>query len=56
MSSSNAQYECSVCDWIYAEDQGDKEGDIAPRTKWEDVPADWVCPTCGAGKDEFHPL
>lgn len=26
---------------------------IAPGTKWEDVPEDWVCPLCSVGKDQF---
>ena len=30
-----------------------RDNGIAPGTKWEDLPADWVCPLCGAGKDEF---
>ncbi|HAE05124.1 MAG TPA: rubredoxin, partial [Gammaproteobacteria bacterium] len=21
---------------------------------WEDVPEDWVCPDCGASKDQFE--
>ena len=24
-------------------------------TAFEDIPDDWVCPTCGVGKDEFKP-
>ncbi|MFQ5885495.1 MAG: rubredoxin, partial [Thermoplasmata archaeon] len=23
-------------------------------TKFEDLPEDWVCPTCGAGKLDFQ--
>ena len=26
---------------------------IAPGTKFEDLPEDWVCPLCGVGKDQF---
>ncbi|WP_337384070.1 rubredoxin, partial [Acidaminococcus timonensis] len=26
---------------------------IAPGTKFEDLPEDWVCPICGVGKDQF---
>jgi rubredoxin len=26
---------------------------ISPKTKWEDVPEDWVCPDCGANKSDF---
>ncbi|MEX1329251.1 MAG: rubredoxin, partial [Desulfobacterales bacterium] len=27
---------------------------VAAGTKWEDVPDDWECPVCGAGKDAFE--
>ena len=47
------QYECDLCGYIYDEAAGDPDNGIAPGTKWEDLPADWVCPLCGAGKDEF---
>ena len=47
------QYECDLCGYIYDEAAGDPDNGVAPGTKWEDVPADWVCPLCGAGKDEF---
>ncbi|MEK9816165.1 MAG: rubredoxin, partial [Limnobacter sp.] len=23
-------------------------------TKWEDVPPNWVCPECGARKEDFE--
>jgi len=47
-----AKYEC-VCGWIYDEDEGCPEQNVAPGTKWEDVPDDFVCPDCGLGKDDF---
>jgi len=43
-----------VCGYIYDEAAGDIDSGIAPGTKWEDVPDDWVCPICGAGKSEFE--
>ena len=46
------QYECDLCGYIYDEAAGVPDNGIAPATKWEDLPADWVCPLCGAGKDE----
>jgi rubredoxin len=49
------KYRCTICGYIYDEAEGDPDNGIAPRTKWEDLPADWVCPMCGAGKDEFSP-
>jgi rubredoxin len=49
------KYRCTICGYIYDEAEGDPDNGIAPGTKWEDLPADWVCPMCGAGKDEFSP-
>ena len=48
------KYRCIVCDWIYDPEVGDPEGGIAPCTALEDSPADWVCPLCGVGKDQFE--
>ena len=48
------QYQCLICGWIYDEAKGVPEEDIAPGTAWEDVPFDWVCPECGAMKDDFE--
>ena len=47
-------YICIICGWVYDEKEGWPEGGIKPRTRWEDVPDDWVCPDCGAGKDDFE--
>ena len=49
------QYECDLCGYVYDEAAGDPDNGVAPGTKWEDLPADWVCPLCGAAKDEFSP-
>lgn len=46
-------YVCDICDWVYDEKHGDPDGGIAPGTPWEEIPDDWVCPVCGAGKDDF---
>jgi rubredoxin len=48
-----AKYVCDVCGYIYDEAEGAPDSGIAPGTKWEDVPADFECPLCGAGKDSF---
>jgi len=47
------EYTCDVCGYIYNEADGDPDNGIAPGTKWENVPEDFVCPLCGAGKDQF---
>ena len=50
----NQSYECKVCGYIYNPAIGDPENNIAPGTKFEDIPSDWLCPLCGVGKDEFE--
>ena len=47
------KYVCEVCGWEYDEAVGDAENNIAPGTKFEDLPDDFVCPLCGVGKDQF---
>ncbi|MDD3140354.1 MAG: rubredoxin [Lachnospiraceae bacterium] len=47
------KYICSICGYAYSEDQGIPEAGILPGTKWEELPHDWVCPLCGASKEEF---
>jgi len=45
---------CLICGWIYDEEAGVPEEGIAPGTRWEDVPPNWVCPECGARKEDFE--
>jgi rubredoxin len=47
-------YMCVICGYVYDEAQGVPEEGIAPGTKWEDVPDTWVCPDCGARKEDFE--
>jgi len=49
-----AKWECMVCGYIYDEKLGDPDGGIKPGTKFQDLPADWVCPMCGASKADFE--
>jgi flavin reductase (DIM6/NTAB) family NADH-FMN oxidoreductase RutF/rubredoxin len=50
------KYKCSVCGYIYDPEKGDPESGVNPGTSFENLPDDWVCPICGAGKDEFEEL
>jgi rubredoxin len=50
------KYVCNVCGWIYDPDKGDPAGNIPPGTQFADLPAGWVCPECGVGKDEFSAI
>jgi rubredoxin len=45
---------CVICGYIYEEEKGDPTSGIAPGTRWNDVPANWRCPDCGAAKDDFE--
>jgi rubredoxin len=45
---------CLICGWTYDEAAGLPEEDIAPGTRWEDVPINWTCPECGARKEDFE--
>jgi rubredoxin len=47
------QWVCVICGWIYDEAAGVPEEGIAPGTRWADVPADWRCPLCDVGKEDF---
>lgn len=51
-----AKWECLVCGYIYDPAVGDPDGSIKPGTDFEDLPEDWVCPECGAGKDMFEKM
>jgi len=48
------KWKCAVCGYVYDPETGDPDGGIAAGTKFEDIPDDWVCPVCGASKEEFE--
>lgn len=50
------KYKCNVCGYIYDPDKGDPMSDIPPKTPFDKLPAEWVCPVCGATKEEFSPV
>jgi rubredoxin-NAD+ reductase len=51
-----SKWECIVCGLVYDEKEGWPDDGIAPGTKWQDVPEDWLCPDCGVGKEDFELL
>lgn len=51
-----AKYQCSVCGYIYDPKSGDPDGGIKPGTPFEEIPDNWVCPVCGASKDQFEKI
>ena len=58
MANPEEMYQCQVatCCWIYDPERGDRKGKIPKGTKFEDLPDDWKCPSCGAGKHMFKPM
>lgn len=50
------KYKCCCCNYVYDPENGDPENNIEPGTPFEKLPEDWVCPICGAGKEEFTPV
>ena len=49
------KYVCTLCGYVYDPAVGDDMADIPAGTSFADLPEDWVCPECGAGKDMFEP-
>jgi rubredoxin len=45
---------CVICSYVYDPAEGDPDNGVDPGTAWEDVPNDWLCPICGASKDDFE--
>jgi len=50
------KYKCLMCGYIYEPAVGDPANGVAAGTAFEDLPDDWTCPDCGAGKNEFEPV
>ena len=49
------KYVCDVCGYVYDPEKGDPESGVEPGLAFEELPDEWVCPVCGASKDEFSP-
>lgn len=50
------KYECTICGYIYDPAKGDPDSGVEPGTAFEDLPADFECPVCGASKEDFEPI
>ena len=49
-----AKYVCELCGYVYDPTVGDPDNGIAPGTEFDELPEDWVCPLCGATKEDFE--
>ncbi len=54
-SHKMVRYVCTVCGYIYDPAEGDPDNGVPAGTPFESLPADWVCPVCGATKEQFEP-
>lgn len=50
------QCQGSNCGYLYNEEKGDRKGKVPAGTRFEDLPEDWKCPVCGAGKKFFKKI
>jgi rubredoxin len=58
MAKPEDMWQCQTvnCGYIYDPDRGDRRGKVPKGTRFEELPEDWKCPVCGAGKRMFRPL
>ena len=47
------KWQCNFCAHIYDEALGDPDNKTPPGTRFEDLPEEWICPDCGAGKEDY---
>jgi len=50
------RYKCKVCGYIYDPEMGEPRTNTSPGTPFEELPSNWHCPKCGAGKIRFQIL
>ena len=53
LSERGEKYRCSVCGYVYEPGWGDTDSGIAAGTPFSELPETWICPICGAAKEEF---
>ena len=48
------KYICMVCGYLRSRKKGDSDGELLQILLLKELPDDWTCPICGAGKDQFE--
>jgi len=48
-----AKYGCEICGYIYDEESGDIDSGIKAGIAFDELPENWICPDCGADKEQF---
>jgi len=54
--TDSPKYQCNICGYVYDPAVGDPSQSVEPGTPFSELPDDWTCPECGAGKEEFTQL
>ena len=47
------RHECQTCGYVYEPVKGDDKRQIPSGTAFENLPANWRCPVCGAPPSRF---
>jgi rubredoxin len=50
------KWKCTICGYVYDPETGDPDGNVPAGTPFEKIPDEWVCPVCGATKDQFEKI
>jgi len=50
------KWQCSICGYIYDPEKGDPSNGVPGGIPFEELPEDWVCPECGAPKEDFEKI
>jgi len=58
MVKPEEMYQCQIatCGCLYDPARGHRKSKVERGTKFEELPEDWCCPSCGAGKKMFKPM
>jgi rubredoxin len=48
-----ASYECRACGYVYEPNKGDSKTNTPAGKPFEELPATWRCPVCGASRSAF---
>lgn len=47
------KYVCEICGYVYDPEAGDPDNGVDAGTDFSDIDSTWVCPICGASKEDF---
>jgi flavin reductase (DIM6/NTAB) family NADH-FMN oxidoreductase RutF/rubredoxin len=50
----SGEFVCVICAYVYDPAEGDPKNGIPPGTPFSEIPDDWICPVCRAGKEYFQ--